>query len=328
MKVTLAHQLRAQLPSYLQDATASARTKICFQLKADDAKEMAQYFPAPDDGRLEKVEEHAVAALLHDPGPDGYVRLFTNMYLRPLLSHRKGGKIKIAQAGIPLKDVLWLGYQDAQKAAKEREIIVEDPTQYLDDLLRDVMQQRDPDLPIPPKVVVGFANSGRGFYGAVKHLRPCAELSGDYRFPRELVNGDRWLREPKNDYEQFLHFVFVLRQAMRALAARPIGRKAEASTAAVAQLLTQLPRRHALVRSGDDVGRIHTYDTPPKLEGQALEERVRMIRDQTRAKYCHSHAQVQKLWQLEREPERIGNPLPATLAELAEIAGWGQVGEP
>jgi hypothetical protein len=326
MRVILAHQLRGQLIRELREATASSRTIACFHAKADDAKEMAEYLPAPDDGRLEKVETRATAALLEDPGSDPAVRLFTSMYLRPLQGQRSGGKVKFEDTSISWKQLLWDGYRNT-KGAMLQEVKVDDPTQYLDDLLRDVMQSRDPNLDIPPKAVIGFAHCGRGFYGAVKNLRPCLELTADFEFPPQLVAGNNWLRPPKNDREQFLHFLFTLRSTMHALSLRPIGKKADATTAQVAQLLTQLPRRQALVRSGDSVGRIRTYDMPPRLEGYALTQRMQLIQTQTRAKYCHSHVQVQRLWQMEKEPVPQG-VRSRTFEEMAEIAGWGKVGEP
>ncbi len=69
VRLTVAHQLRTQLSRDLQKATAAARTKICFQLEADDAKEMAQYFPAPDDGRLEEVSSNVTMRCAKTPAP-------------------------------------------------------------------------------------------------------------------------------------------------------------------------------------------------------------------------------------------------------------------
>lgn len=48
MRVTVAHQYRNQLPSYLRDSTMTARTKICFQLTPEDGREMAHLFPSND----------------------------------------------------------------------------------------------------------------------------------------------------------------------------------------------------------------------------------------------------------------------------------------
>jgi hypothetical protein len=324
MRVTLAHQLRGQLPDYLQDATASARTKICFQLKADDAREMAQYFPPP--GGLSEVEAHATAALLKDPGSDEYVRALTTHYLRPLQAHKKGGKVRIERQGIGLGSVLWLGYDEAKKQTKKAEPIeLEDPTQYLDDLLRDVMQSGVATLDIPYKVVLGF--SCLGFYDQARGLKSSLPLTGGYVFPTLP-------HTPHSGQERLLHFLFTLRMAMRHFATHPLGKKAEGTNAAVAQLLTQLPRRQALARSGDEVGRIATYDTPAPLTGQAIQERIALLRDQTRAKYCHAREAVEQRLTVEtrepvREPVAVGRvAVRGAFGQFGEIAGWGEIGEP
>src|SRR5581483_9873762 len=49
MKLTLAHQYRNQLPSFLQDSTITARTKIVFQTTPQDGRELASVFPAAQE---------------------------------------------------------------------------------------------------------------------------------------------------------------------------------------------------------------------------------------------------------------------------------------
>ncbi len=44
VRVTVAHQYRSQLPPYLQASSMVARTKVCFQVNPDDAREMAHLF--------------------------------------------------------------------------------------------------------------------------------------------------------------------------------------------------------------------------------------------------------------------------------------------
>ncbi len=144
---------------------------------------------------------------------------------------------------------------------------------------------------------------------------------------------------PKNEREQFLHFVFCLRGAMRYLAAHPLGKKAEASTAAVAQLLTQLPRRHALVRSGDDIGRIYTDDTPPMLDGASLQQRIQMVQAQTRATYCRRRDEVEQALRGEKfgaETAEEAGPIPLSrlpgavhqAAQNRPRSRWTEVDEP
>src|SRR5204862_2081582 len=64
VKVTVAHQYRNQLPSYLRDSTMTARTKVVFQTTPDDGREMAQLFPQEGAIRPEDINPHPVAHLL------------------------------------------------------------------------------------------------------------------------------------------------------------------------------------------------------------------------------------------------------------------------
>src|SRR5437764_1459826 len=44
VRVTVAHQYRSQLATFLQAATMTARTKVCFQCTPEDAREMAHLY--------------------------------------------------------------------------------------------------------------------------------------------------------------------------------------------------------------------------------------------------------------------------------------------
>src|SRR6266516_2104845 len=116
-------------------------------------------------------------------------------------------------------------------------------------------------------------------------------LSFYHRFPNKLLvvegaDGLQWTRPPESRWEQLHHFLFHLRMTMAYLAVNPIGKKSTLSATDVAHMLTQLPKRAAFVRSGDDVGVIYTDDTPPPVDSATFHERLRLIRDQTRQKYC------------------------------------------
>jgi hypothetical protein len=63
------------------------------------------------------------------------------------------------------------------------------------------------------------------------------------------------------------------------------------------------------------------------VTGDTLRQRVAAIRAQTRAKYCHSIAQVQQLLRAETEP-RAAAARPLIDVGVPEIAGWGEIGEP
>jgi hypothetical protein len=144
-------------------------------------------------------------------------------------------------------------------------------------------------MSIPYQAVYGFANCGRGFYSEFMYaLNKGNLLSGDIRYPRSLVVGDRFIRTPMLGKEQMYHFLFHLRMTMRYLAENPIGKKTTLSSAEVARMLTELPRRAAFVRSGEDVGVIYTDNAPPYHFDMYMRERMFMICYQTQTKYCTS----------------------------------------
>ncbi len=74
---------------------------------------------------------------------------------------------------------------------------------------------------------------------------------------------------------------------MYSLSQHPVGKSSTSKAAGVADMLTQLPKRAAFVRTGEFIGAIYTQNTPPALTGAALRQRMLDIRDRTRTKYCH-----------------------------------------
>lgn len=302
VKLTVAHQFRGQLPKYLQEATMTARTTICFQTIPEDARDMASIFPAQETTiRPEDIEPHPVNHVLTYGSDKPILREFIEQYLRPLQSQKRGGKVDIN--GTHLTYDVWHG-------AKMREVYVADPTPYLDNLLYEVMRTGNPELPIPYEAMIGFANCGRGFYTQGRMV------SGDMlgpqaNFPSALVvqsgEGFRWTRAPESGREQLYHFLFHLRMTMIALAEEPIGKRTAPSTTVVAGMLTQLPRRAAFVRTGETVGVIYTNDTPQRLSGRELVARVQTVLEQTRAKYCHPRAEVE---QVPTQPDEVVEGVP------------------
>lgn len=290
VKVTVAHQYRGQLPPYLQASTMTARTKVCFQMTPEDAREMAHIFPPQEEAvSPENIVPKPAEYLLTYGSDEPAVKRFVDDYLRPMQVFKRGSKVEMGQH---LTFDFWHG-------TDIRDVVVADPTPYLDNLLYQVMRTGNPDITIPYEVVMGFARCGRGFYG---HARTASSdvLGPDVRFPHALVipSGDsyRWTRPPESGLEQMYHFIFYLRMVMQYLSQEPIGKKSAPSTTVVSQMLTQLPRRAAFVRSGETVGVIYTYDTPGHLKTPALRDRVQEILACTRATYCHPRDQVEHLF--------------------------------
>jgi hypothetical protein len=316
-RVTIVHQYRTQIPEYLREATKTARNKVVFQAHAEDAKEMAQYFPNHGGGRLEKVDPKPLKTLLSGVWHDHEVREFIEVYLRTLIVRRIDGEnvVAIENPGIDWGKFAWhglRGYKDHVETP-----LVDDPRPYLDQLLREVMESGNPNYPIPYVVATGLSNGGRGFFKHAKKAR--GELSVSYAIPPGHIIGGRWVVEPRNSEGQFYHFIFHLRAAMRYLAANPLGTMSQGKPAVIAQQLITLPRRSALVRAGDAIGMIQTYDIPPKIMGSELTYRVSALQHQTHLKYCHSRAEV--------EHQQVVSATDPIVAGQ-ELSGWGKVGEP
>jgi hypothetical protein len=320
VRLTIAHQYRDKLPPFLRPATMTAKTKACFRLTPDDSREMAQLFQSQEATVLpEDIEVHPVHYLLTHPSNDPALQVFAETYLHPLQGYKRGaGRVEIENwkiGGPHLASMLTNDYSNPR---------VSDPTHRLDSLLYDVMQSGNPWLPIPPEIVEGFSNCGRGFYKqaiGIGYNDPL--LQPDARFPRHLVvqapNGElRWTRPPDSSTDQLFHFVFHLRMVMVRLAEGPIGKATVASPAEVAKMLTSLPNRALFVTSADTGGTLYTFDTFPIVsQARALVfKQIAQVLTQTRARYGKPRADVERdLQQPPDEPDTSGgapvkNPPP------------------
>lgn len=303
VRVTIAHQYRNQIPSFLQDSTQTARTKVCFHLTPDDAPEMARFFSTTRKTvRPEDMSDAPAEYLMkHIPSEeeafDAYA--LTEIYLLPLQGFRHGHIVEIRNNRHDLEGgAIDFAFSMVGGANTHQAIRVDDPLPFLDRLLHTVMVRQDSNLPIPPEIPRGLSNSGVGFFGAVRHIwnSPLLQPNG-VQYPAHLVgetaDGPVWLRAPETPKEQLLHLIFTLRQTMKYLAEHPIGKVTESSTGDVAKMLTQLPPRSAFAISAKDQGVIYTHNTPQKVTGTDLEVRVAAIRDQTRKTFCRPREDVE-----------------------------------
>ena len=289
VRVTVAHQYRNQLPAFLQAATMTARNKVCFQVTPEDAREMAHlYVDSEDSVRPEDIDSKPVEHLQHHGSDNFDVQMFVERYVLPLQSQKHSGSIEITHPGFRLEHI---GYWVLNVEAPKDKPKVADPSPYLNHLLYQVMKTGNAQVHIPDEIVYGFANCGRGFYSAFRYFPNKGKLlSPDVRFPEHLVvegaHGLEWTRHPEDSKEELYCFLYHLRATMSYLAAHPIGKKSTQSPADIAQRLVRLPRRQALVRSGDDVGVIYTDDTLPHMDGDTVLGKYVNIKVQTRQKYC------------------------------------------
>ena len=307
-RVTLAHQFRDQIPDTLKSvrsAMLTARTKACFQTTPEDAREMTRVFETPESTKGEEtieIDPKPVEYLITYGHDHPQVRTFIDVYLRPMRSQRKGGRIEItdyfAGYGTELLANL-MGY-----TTQRYKPTVADPEPYLNNLLYQCMKNDDIDIPIPYEVVLGFSNCGKQFFKEwdTSSKKDKAWLcSKDIRFPLDLVvetpeHTLRWTRQPKNGEEQLFHFLFHLHRAIFILSGNPIGKRTRTTktTADIAQMLNSLPRRAAFIRSGEDVATIFTEDTPEMVSPATLRQRVERIKAATRQKYCKPRSEVER----------------------------------
>src|SRR5260221_2538010 len=104
-----------------------------------------------------------------------------------------------------------------------------------------------------------------------------------------------------------MYCVFHIRRVMPYLAQSPIGKEAAGASEEAAQMLTQLPARTAFVSSSLGARVMFTYDTAPQLRGHERTERFRMLRDQTRARYCHQREEVENADQPTNDTDNGGD---------------------
>lgn len=309
MRLVVAHQDLGQLTPHLQAAVGGVHTTVVFRANTNDVQKLAAIFPArPQAGASGDFDPHPTKYLLEQGASDSLVKTFIEVYLRPLQHHKRSGAVEIlSERHIGVLDIIMPGAvgSDGKKAAVEER----DPTLYLDNLLVEVMRTKNPMLDIPYEAVAGFANCNGGFYKAVKWARGSQALTGNVQFPEYLANqthqGYVWLRPPHDEGERFLHFIFHMRTVMMYFARNPLIKGGKVQMVDYAQILLGLPKRMALVRSGDDVGLIQTNDTPRPLVGEALEARRFFIREHTRQRYCHPRDQIETLIENTTPPDEF-----------------------
>ena len=304
-RVCVAHQYRKQLPDYLQSSTMTARTKVIFQTTPEDAREISRLFESQASETTllpENIDPKPVEYLLTYGSDNPHVKTFIAVYLRPMRSQRRGGKIEITDyfAGYGTEFVANLFGYTTQRTKPT----VADPEPYLNSYFYEAMSRQTVELPVPHAIVEGFSNCGKGFYKEFHSASKKAKdwlTSMDMRFPDGLIiqtssQERRFAREPRNSEDQLFHFLFYLNETLYHLVCNPIGKRTPTaqSSAEIAQMLVSLPRRAAFIRSGEEIGTIFTSDTPDMLPASLFSKRVAFITAQTRQKYCRMQSEVEQ----------------------------------
>jgi len=254
--------------------------------------------------RLEDIDPNTCEWLINHGSLNPAVQHFTDFYLRFLRYHRKEWYVEIFKIGFAPEHVLPACLGVKPPASK----FVPDPFPLLNRLLYHVMKTGQTDVMVDSRIVVGFSGCGRGFYDTFSWSFKKGELlSPNIQWPERLVettaDGTYWKGGiPWRRKTQLYHFLFFLRATIAHLAQEPIGKKSALSLTEIAHQMTQLPRRTALSRTGDQTMLIRTYDTPDALQGPALAERWAIIQAQTRQRYCRPRLEIEKAAMPNTEP--------------------------
>jgi len=292
-RVCVAHQFRGQLPDTLASATLTAYTKVCFQTTQEDAPKMAPLFLEHGEFiREEDIEPDVVKHLLSFGHPHPAVDRFIKVYLRPVSVMKKTkGQIEVETFYESETKKFFL---NASKTP-----LVPDPLPFLSPFLYEIELRHTWRLQIPFEVLLGFSNSGHGFYNILMSLsgkKRTALSSPDTTYNPIKLNQNWKFLMPENlrQQEQLMDFLISLREVMMVLAEEPIGEIRQMTPAEATQRILNLPRRTALVRGAKGVTHMHTLDAPSSVSGQVLTSRKQQVRDQARKAYCRPKTVVEK----------------------------------
>jgi hypothetical protein len=147
------------------------------------------------------------------------------------------------------------------------------------------------------------------------HLEPLRSEIGKIQegTKAELTAFDSQLEREKPVCEAFINGLW---DCLDKLSINPIVEKKPLTSSDVAQILEQLPKRHALVRTSKadpndehepTVFLITTLDVPESVEQSVFDARLVDIRNRTRAKYCRPRVEVEKELYEQKDVDQPGH---------------------
>jgi len=319
-RLCVAHQRPDQLPEDLFAAALSAKTKLCFRV-TKAAREMAPIFmQQATKVRKEDIDPHPVSHLLTYPHKNETVARFVDLYLRSVSMLPKRFEVSNWEASYGASQMATdfalniIGYMTNWPPDRPK---VDNPLPYLDPFLYKVQVEQNPSLPIPLEVVIGFSDSGVGYYKLLDEkirsevLFALLEVNDPARY-RGKLPGKREQADPLID------LLINLRAVMAVLAADPIGETRAETKAEVEQRIIHLPNREALVSVGERVSHVRTHDTYKPKSYEELKERALIIIDNSYQKYCRPKDEVERKIQA-----RLGakaNEKADTIAAVGSLA--------
>jgi GTPase SAR1 family protein len=332
-RVTVAHQYRDQLPEYLQKASQTARTKVCFQTTGEDSRELATYYQNIVKPTFDRssIDPYPIDYLLEHGSYNTDVTYFLDNYIRPTKATSEQVTSSSYTIDPTMRRIEVATNRDNKQKAKDQ----------IDILNRFVFEAEvagDYRRPLTREIIdycLEKATSGsyslhatdhiRRYAGAVDHNNGYTLFADPALFDSpETVNQARekmlaarlQTDQPLTAYRDLQsvdNAFFVLdnfRLFLYAIVQELIGRAKPVSNADIASMIVGLPRRYAFVRTGSKVFQLYTSDTPPTCSKAEQEKRLQTIKNQTRATYCKPASQVDQqiskrlglTTTLEREP--------------------------
>jgi len=347
---TIAHQIRDQLDPEDKNRAAALNVAnlIVLKISGADAQEMAAEFdctPPPPQviGReaLLIPKQDIVKHLLEHGHIDQRHVPFVRSYLRPvmgMIQEEKGTNLDVHGekillttwrpsggdiAGDIVSGILWKTSSTAP--------YLPSPIPALNSLLYDVMMTQNPHLVIPPRVLVGFANCGIGYYDVYRRLTPqeiqiiCSPHPTFSKYIGLIAQRFLAWESQRQEFNQMVNFIQLLRNVMDVLAAKPVlvdsgqwqpkygpQRTYADMQNEIASHLANLPRFTAYVKIAEAQTVEHTIKTLTPDRGvslRKLDERKARIRVRTRTNYCRPRNEVE---QEIAARQRIEPPEPKT----------------
>jgi hypothetical protein len=318
-RVTVAHQYRDQLPDYLKSATMTARTKVCFQTTVEDSRELAHLYlniikPKPD---RDSLDPDPIGYLLEHGSDNPRMQRMIDKYFRPIAEVARaplppGGPVKSYEADVERKVRAALHNRKEQaKSAIEtfnRVIFEAEATENWQQLTTKTIEtcleifdrfykgkELEDFMGEPSSPIYEYFRNLQGS-GLAAFADPSNFISQEaISALRERLIKAHWSKFRAYGFlptlDAFLNFMVDIRWFLAELVAHPIGNIRPISTAEIASMIVNLPRRHAYVRSGSQVFHMSTY-TSDKINASVLAERKKAIREQTRATYCRPAGEV------------------------------------
>ena len=279
-RLCVAHQRPDQLPKDLFSAALSAKTKICFRV-TEAAGQLAPIFiQKATKVRKEDISPKPAEYLLTYGYEHPDVSYFIKQYLRPvsLLPKRFGLSKWEASYGMTefTTDFLY-NILGSPAPSHDTPPTVDNPLPYLNELLREVQVKGDATLEIPIEVILGFSDSGVGYFKVLEKLKPKQIFTlAETKNPSLYYND---LPGKKEQKAVLLDFLASLRAVMAVLAQDPIGEKRTDTLSEVTQKIMHLPNREALVSTGEKVYQMRTHDTiPPRPDSEQIRNGAKMLK--------------------------------------------------